>query len=153
MIIAGCEGNPALQDSKVRKSQYVPCQFEPASVEITPLTELVPGQSAQHPSSVKVYVAVIDQFKCQVKIPGVFRFEVYQYQPRSPVEKGQRLAIWPDINLTDPVENNNHWRDFLRVYEFNFDFDADSSQTYILQATCLVGENKRLTAECQLKKK
>ncbi|MGD0078950.1 MAG: hypothetical protein ABSB91_10060, partial [Sedimentisphaerales bacterium] len=60
---------------------------------------------------------------------------------------GKRIVIWPDINLTDPVANNNHWQDFLRAYLFSLPLEKPASETTILQVTCISPSGKRLTAD------
>jgi hypothetical protein len=90
---------------------------------------------------------LLDSFGCQVKSAGVFRFELYERVERSAEPKGRRVVIWPDIDLIDAAANNENWRDFLRAYEFNLDFDLQGSQNYVLQVTCLCPGGKRLSAE------
>ncbi len=125
--------------------------YAPAKVHILPLTEFVNVGDAERQSQVKLYVSLLDSFGSQIKAPGVFRFELYEYVQRSAEPMGRRVAIWPDIDLTNAVENNKYWRDFLRAYEFYLPFDADSDKTYILQATCLCPDGRRLSAEFNLK--
>ena len=131
-------------------SVYAP--YNPVKIDIMPLTEVVYVNSPEEKSKIKIYVGLLDSFGCQIKSPGVFRFELYERVVRSAEPKGRRIAIWPDIDLTDVAENNNYWRDFLRAYEFNFDFEPQSSQGYVLQATCLCPNGKRLSAEFALKR-
>lgn len=120
-------------------------------VDIVPLTEFIYTGGAVEAPKIKVYVSVLDPFDCQIKTPGIFRFELYERVPRSAGPKGRRIVIWPDIDLTGATENNNHWRDFLRAYEFNLDFEPQSSQDYILEVTCLCPNGKRLSAEFTFK--
>lgn len=125
--------------------------YAPTKIDIMPLTELVgPGNTPQ--SKISIYVSLLDQFGSQVKTPGVFRFELYQHIPRSAEPKGKRVIIWPDVDLTDPVKNNDYWLDFLRAYEFNLPCELAGSQNYILQATCLCPNGKRLSTEFTLRK-
>ena len=125
-------------------------RYVPAKIDIMPLTEYTgAGNTAEEPA-IKVYVSLLDSFGYQLKSPGVFRFELYERVPRSAEPKGRRIDKWPDIDLTDVVENNNYWRDFLRAYEFSLPFDLEVSQSRILQATCLCPNGKRLSAEFTL---
>ena len=117
--------------------------FAPTQVEILPLTELVNGEQG---TQLNAYVSLLDAFGEKVKAPGTFRFELYEYVQRSAEPKGQRLDIWPDIDLNDPAENQKYWRDFLRAYEFAFATAVASNQTYVLEVTCLCPNGKRLTA-------
>jgi len=160
LVVGGCEsvpGTAGLLSGNDRLSAYI--HYSPVKIDVMPLTEFicvgddeeVSKGSRKAGSQIKVYVALLDAFDCQIKAPGVFRFELYEYIPRSAEPKGRRIIIWPDIDLTDTVKNNNNWRDFLRAYEFNLDFEPASNQNYILQATCLCPNGKRLSAEFCLK--
>jgi hypothetical protein len=124
--------------------------YTPVKVDILPLTGLLGGGEKVKTSAIKVYVGLLDGFDCQIKSPAVFRFELYKKVERSAEPKGQRLNIWPDIDLTEPSKNNEYWRDFLRAYEFILDFEARGRPSYILQVTCLCPDGKRLSAEFAL---
>lgn len=155
LAYTGCESpqidtKPTAQIGKASDA----CDFSgyaPAKVDIMPLTEFILASKAKGSPKLKIYVSLLDSFNCQMKSPGVFRFELYEQVLRSPEPKGRRVAIWPDIDLTDAAENNHHWRDFLRTYEFNLDFEPRANQSYILQATFLTSDGKRLLAEFNLK--
>ncbi len=125
--------------------------YVPVRISIMPLTEIVSDGPAEKNAKIKAFVSLTDSFGCQQKTPGVFRFELYEHIQRAAESKGRRIAIWPDIDLTDPDENNKFWRDFLRAYEFNMDFELAAGQNYILQATCLCPNGKRLWADFVLK--
>jgi hypothetical protein len=122
-----------------------------AKVHILPLTEIVQDRDTLGQSEVKIYVSLLDSSGSQMKAPAVFRFELYEYAQRSSEPKGRRIAIWPDIDLTEPAENNKYWRDFLRAYEFNLPFEAEGDRSCIIQATCLCPSGKRLSAEFTFK--
>jgi hypothetical protein len=124
--------------------------FAPSRISILPLTELAASGEGQ-PVVLSVYVSLLDAFGCQIKAPGSIRLEVYQYVPRSAEPKGQRIIIWPDVDLTDPAQNNKYWRDFLRAYEFSLDAPTASGETYILEATFLRPDGRRLSAEFTLR--
>ena len=125
-------------------------RYSPVKIDIMPLTELInPGDPEQ--GEINLYISLLDSFGSQIRSPGIFRFELYQRVKLSAKPKGGRVVIWPDIDLTDPVKNNEHWRDFLRAYEFNLPFDSGPSQSYMLQATCLCPNGKRLSSEFILK--
>ncbi|MHC4641665.1 MAG: hypothetical protein ACYS32_08470, partial [Planctomycetota bacterium] len=70
--------------------------------------------------------------------------------PRSAEAKGKRIILWPDFDLTDIAENDNHWRDFLRAYEFSLPVEFQTNQNYILQGTCTCPNGTRLSAEFAL---
>jgi hypothetical protein len=126
-------------------------EYGPMKVDIMPLTEFTSAGNGEKLSKIKAYVSLLDAYDCQIKTPAVFRFELYDIVPRSAEPKGKRIAIWPDINLNDAAKNNEHWRDFLRAYEFNLPFEPESSKSYILQVTSLCPSGKRLSAEFTLK--
>jgi len=129
----------------------VPTGFAPARICILPLTELPGSTPSSQVVMLDAYISLQDAFGCQIKAPGVLRFELYQYVPRSGQSKGQRLAIWPDIDLTHPAINNRNWRDFLRAYEFRLDAPAGLTETCILEATYMCPDGRRLTTEYPLK--
>lgn len=159
-LLFGCASSeptePARVDARVEREQPVaqrapvaaPGGFAPTQVEILPLTELVAGEPG---TQLNAYVSLLDAFGEKMKAPGTFRFELYEYVQRSAEPKGQRLAIWPDVDLNNPAENQKYWRDFLRAYEFSFASEASRSQTYVLEVTCLCPNGKRLSAEWGLR--
>jgi len=157
LIEAGCEPapprppGPFTVDGNVPNNLAVYTHYVPARIDISPLTEFVTVDGAPEASKIKVYVSLLDSFGCQMKGPGRFRFEIYNHVPRSAEHKGKRLAIWPDVDLTNPTDNNNYWRDFFRAYEFDLDFSPQSGRSYVLEATCFCPNGKRLTAEFDLK--
>jgi hypothetical protein len=151
-VVVGCEsqeqsGESALRTDSASQGVSVYAGYRPVKVDILPLTELVGGSEKARASAIKVYVGLLDGFDCQVKSPGVFRFELYKKVERSAEPKGKRITIWPDVDLTEPGKNNGYWRDFLRAYEFILDFESTGRPNYILQVTCLCPEGKRLSAE------
>ena len=125
--------------------------YAPVKIEIVPLTEIFYADNAQEKSKIVAYVSLFDSFGSQVKMPGVFRFELYERETRSAEPKGRRIVFWPDTDLSEAAENNRFWRDFLRAYEFIFTFKSQVNQCYILQATYLSPNGKRLSAELGLK--
>ena len=154
LVGAGCEPVTAESPSPTDSGSNLLAaymSYAPVKIDIMPLTEFIRAGDAEEGAKIKVYVSLLDSFDCQKKMPGVFRFELYEKVPRSAEPKGKRIVIWPDIDLTDAVENNNYWRDFLRVYEFNLDFEPEGARSYILQATCLTANGKRLSADFLLK--
>lgn len=125
--------------------------YTPTKVQILPLTELTQSSGSDDLPSLRAYVSLLDKFSCQIKSPAIFRLELYEYVSHSAKPKGKRLVIWPDIDLTEPEKNNQYWRDFLRAYEFDMPFDLKSDKGYVIQATCLCPDGKRLSADLELK--
>ncbi len=120
-------------------------RFAPTKIDILPLSELVATSSQK--SLLNLYVSLLDAFGSQIKSPGVFRMELYEYVQRSANPRGRRTARWSDIDLTDPSENNKYWNDFLRAYRFELPLDQPGSQDYILQITCLCPNGSRLSSD------
>ncbi len=131
--------------------ETLPSGFSPIQVEVLPLTELVEATGVQQGAQLNVYVSLVDGYLEKIKAPGTFRFELYEYVQRSSEPKGQRIAIWPDIDLNDPAQNHRYWRDFLRAYEFTLATGASKNKTYILEVTCLCPSGKRLSTKWSLK--
>ena len=126
--------------------------YGPEKIDIMPLTEFVGPADAQGNWKINIYVSLLDSFGCQIKSPGIFRFELYEKVERSAEPKGKRIAIWPDIDLNTAAANNERWRDFLRAYEFSLDFEPHGGENYILQVTLLCLDGKRLSDEFGLKR-
>jgi hypothetical protein len=131
----GVAESPAKVDIGPNVSAYG--DYSPAKIHITPLTGLAGSADANGSSKIDVYVSLLDSFGSQVKSPGVFRFELYEYAQRSAEPKGGRVVIWPDINLTDAAENNR----------FDLPLEPQSDQSCVLQVTFLCVGGKRLSDE------
>ena len=166
LLLAGCEQpQPAPRPSRPPQPMTAqdqektveppgavsPGGFLPTRIEILPLTELTDAPAGQQGTQLTIYISLLDAFGSQIKTPGTLRFELYEYVQRSAQTKGQRIAIWPDIDITDPSENQKYWRDFLRAYEFKLACQAPKSGTYVLVATCMCPGSKRLTDEFTLR--
>jgi hypothetical protein len=148
---AGC--NWAVQTNKPREpakqtSTSLCESYGPAEIKILPLTEATDDGSQQ---KISVFVGLLDAFGCSQKWPAVFRFELYERVERSAEPVGRRVKLWPDIDLTEPVKNNKYWQDFLRAYKFSLDIEQSDKQSYILQITCILASEKRLTAQIPIK--
>lgn len=151
LINTGCEQKlefPDISNQSKNKLEKlsVYARYSPVEIDILPLTDFVNLGEAQQ-NQISLYVSLLDSFGSEIKSPCVFRFELYEKVQRSAEPKGRRVVIWPDIDLTEPVENNRYWRNFLRAYEFNLPFGPAGSQTYILEVTCLCPTGKRLTSD------
>jgi hypothetical protein len=131
-------------------SSTIPTGFGPAKISILPLSEITGAAGIGQDARLDVYVALLDAFGCPVKAPCTLRFELYEHVRRSAQAKGQRLMIWPDIDLTRPAENHGSWRDFLRSYEFQLSLRVERGRTYVLEATYLGTDGRRLSSECTI---
>jgi len=150
LIDCGCDTFPAENTVPGGTDGCVYADYRPVRLDIMPLTELAAAGDAQAFSGIKVYVSALDESGCQVKSPGVFRFELYEHVDRSGRPRGRRIAIWPDVDLTDAAENNRYWQDFLRTYRFDLDFEPQPGQRYVLQVTSLCPDGRRLSADFEL---
>jgi len=154
LSMLGCSTSSPRPELAAQPSQpptrVVHSGFTPSKVSILPLTGLVSASASNTVSYIRAYVTLADGFGDQLKYPGTFRFELYEKILRSAEPKGKRQLIWPDLDLTKPEQNNRYWQYWLRAYEFHLDFVPDSSQKYILQATFLGVEGKRLSAQASL---
>ncbi|MHC4363027.1 MAG: hypothetical protein ACYSTZ_09380 [Planctomycetota bacterium] len=125
--------------------------YAPAEVSMLPLTRFVSGGAEEGMLRIEAYVSLVDSFDCQIKAPGSFRFELYEYVERSSDPKGKRIALWADVDLADAAQNNSYWQDYLRAYKFSLDFEQQGGSDYVLQATCLVPSGKRLSDDFVLR--
>lgn len=152
---AGCEkinSTASISAGTTARKFGIYTQYAPARIDILPLTEMVTQQNGKNTPAIRAYVSLLDSSDCQIKAPSIFRFELYELAPRSAEPKGKRIAIWPDINLTNERENNNYWRNYLRAYEFNLDFEPQARQNYVLQITVMCPDGRQLSGEFALKK-
>jgi len=149
----GCQESQQITANLPDTSAYRLCAYAPAKIHFVGLTEFIPADDFEDNARLTTYIDLLDEFGFQIKSPAVLRFELYEYVPRSAEEKGKRLHIWPDIDLTDPGVNNTYWRDFLRAYKLDLvlDFVPKTGRTYVLQVTCLCPANQRLSDTIQLK--
>ena len=156
LVGAGCDMKTVDTEVQTRSdgsfnALSVYAHYAPVKIGIAPLTEIIYADNTEEESKIVAYVSLLDSFGSQVKMPGIFRFELYEKISRSAEPKGRRIIFWPDTDLTEATENNKYWRDFLRTYEFVFTFKTQINQWYILQATYLSPNGKRLSAEFSLK--
>ena len=155
----GCEtpDNAAVPNgSLLRSRQYatpVACVFLPERIRIIGLTEIIPDASLPDEAVLSIYVDIFDAYDSHIKAPATFRFELYEFVPRSSDPRGDRLEIWPDMDLTDGAVNNSYWQDYLRTYNFELPmtFRPAPEATYTLEVTCTTQEGKRLSDKRQIK--
>jgi hypothetical protein len=150
---AGCSDQPSGSGFLIGPAP--PCtRFGPARIDVLPITSLAPARDSTGTSTINVYVCLLDSFDSQIKAPAVFRFELFERLQRSADPKGKRLAIWPDIDLTDPAANNNLWQDFMRAYLFSLPMQsrhAGTAENCILHVTCFCPSGRRLSADFLIK--
>ncbi len=138
-FVCGCEG-PVAQPSGTLAQQGFTIQ----RVRISALTDFVVSQEDPEKSEIKTFVELLDAYDSQLKKPGIFRFELYEYKPLSSDPRGKRLIIWPDMDLTGAAENSRYWKDYLRSYEFYLPlgFLPTAEMNYLLEVTCMVGDSR-----------
>jgi hypothetical protein len=149
-FVGGCE-QPSGMAGKWDAAKQL-AAYGPEKLEIVGLSELEPVSGNEGAAKLKLFVKALDSFGSAIKMPCVFRVELYEHVARSPSPQGKRLEIWPDIDLTDPCKNNVQWRDYLRAYEFNFNVNAKlaTGRVYIVEVTCLSPMGKRMTVQHNL---
>ncbi len=159
---AGCEipDNPAgpnISPPRTRQGTIgAACVFTPERIRIIGLTEIIPDASLSDEAVLSVYVDIFDAYDSHIKAPARFRFELYEFVPRSSETRGNRLMMWPDvglIDLTDPAVNDGYWHDYLRTYHFDLDmnFGPAPEATFTLEATCITVDGRRLSDKRQVK--
>lgn len=138
-FISGCE-NPVAPYF----SSSPPQDFAIQRVRISALTDFVVSEGDSQKSEIKTFAELLDAYDSQLKKLCVFRFELYDYKPLSSNPRGKRLVIWPDYDLTDPTDNNQHWKDYLRSYEFYLPlgFSPQPEKSYLLEVTCSAGDRR-----------
>ena len=151
-LLSGCAevSERSLSKNDVNDSGVV--DYSPSLIRVTPLTEIVEGLEGDE-VGIRVYVDVLDSFGVRGKGAGIFRFELYSYSLHSADPKGERLMVWPDIDIREAVSNSEYWRDFLRAYEIVLLADSRFVRggSYILRATFICSGGKRLTDDIMLK--
>ena len=53
-------------------------RYAPIKTDIMPLTEFTHGGDTKQ-AHINLYISLVDSFGSQIKSPGVFRFELYEY--------------------------------------------------------------------------
>ena len=147
VMFAGCESSPPGEGFPFdfAQSDTAECErYGPARIDILPLTVLTQAPDSGGDSMLTVYICLLDSYDSQIKSPAVFRFELFEHVQRSSEPKGKRVKKWDDIALMDPALNNNYWQDFLRAYLFTLPLEKLPSGDYILHATCITPDEKRL---------
>ena len=152
--LAGCHpthmsntnGSQAQQPLSSVWSDYAPRQLQ-----LMRWTEITCQDSDTSSLKIVIYASLLDAYGNQIKAPGTFRFELCERTRRSARILGKRHQRWTDIQLINPRENQNHWQDYLRAYEFELNIDNPLLvKDYVLQATFFLPNQNRLTAEYPL---
>ncbi len=154
ILTSGCEpnGGPAMSP-KGSIPASIARSYAPERIKIIGLTDIT-GTTALslNVARLNIYVDLLDAYGSRIKSPGTFRFELYEFVPRSSDPRGDRLILWPDIDMIAADVNNTYWQDYLRTYQFKVDVDfvpADT-RTFILEATFKTPRGKYLTDKYKL---
>ena len=115
--------------------------FTPASVTINRLSEISMIDDYNNVARIKLFIDVADSFGDNMKAPGVFRLELYEYRNLSAENIGVRIYDWPEIDLSDSTVNQSFWQDSLRSYMFSLDIDRKLEKTakYVVLVTFISG--------------
>jgi hypothetical protein len=150
LVTAGCDSLkfPAEKSETVQRSSEsysILSRYAPVKVSIRPLTKF--EKADQQQTQIHVYISLLDDFGSQIKSPSTLRFELYDKVQLSSQPKGSRIVIWPDMDLTNPKDNNKYWSDFFRAYEFRLGFEPKENKSYIFQVTSIDSDGKRFSDE------
>jgi len=116
--------------------------------------------SAQKPGTIEACVQLKDQFADPIKALGVFRFEIFRYQPAVSDPRGKRFKTdgVQEFKLSDVDENQNRWDSITRSYRMNLKLppEADKlkkNQKIVLQVTFTMDPEYRVRDILELKLK
>ena len=142
-FFVGCGGNGNLVDSG-----ECDC-FVIKKFSITPLTKFIETDGQ---SGLKLVVDALDDTGNRTNAPFDLQCSLYQYLPRTADNKGSLVQAWPQINLNSITENNRHWNDYLRSYEFQLKLDnPPNEQWYLLEIACQIPSGSRIFDKLMLK--
>lgn len=144
-LSCGCENE--MTYSSFGSSNNVIKQYAPNRIHIIGLSEFVSEKGSRQWPKIRAYVDLLDKYDSRVKFPATFRFELYEFVPRTSRSKGTRIFAWEDFELSGPAKNNTHWQDHLRAYKFDLPlgFEPADGTEFILEATCIMPNSKRLS--------
>lgn len=145
VALAGCETVQQKQSNEIHQcldSIYI--DYAPVKIGVLPLSEAFTSRGS---AKFAAYIKLSDGAGSTVKWPGVFRFELYQKNIRTAEPKGNRLILWPDIDMTEAQQNNDYWQDALGCYRFDLDLNSKKVYGNILRITFIRPDGKRITLE------
>ncbi len=144
-LSCGCE--PEMASKPFGSATNIIKKYAPKRIRIIGLTAIVSETGSRRWPKIKAYVDLLDEYDSRVKSPATFRFELYEFAPRTSRSRGKRILAWDDFELSSPAKNNSYWRDHLRAYQFELylDFEPAGGQEFILEATCITPNGKRLS--------
>jgi hypothetical protein len=102
-------------------------------------------------------VQLKDQFGDPIKALGVFRFEIYRYQPAVADPRGKRFTIEgiQEFKLNEVQENQNRWDSITRSYRMNLKYPPEAARVkkIVLQVTFTMEPEYRVRDILELDKK
>jgi len=119
LLLTGCSGGK---------------KFAPPRVERTRLLQLSAIQTdPDGQTTVRAFVQPVAN-----RADEWYRFELYQYLPRSANPRGKRIRLWPDVNPGKTVAENPLWKPHLRAFEIALPLENGlPKSTYLLELTVL----------------
>jgi len=120
----------------------------PKTIRLHPFTGTRVFDDAGGTRGIDVRVEALDHYGDSTKAFGRFRFELYEFLPRSADPKGRRLSAW-DIDLNDPRANFVHWDGITRTYQFKLQWGRGIpvGERFVLVAVFVSGHTDLLEDE------
>jgi hypothetical protein len=129
LFITGCTTQPHWQPQQ-------PDLFAPTAMRIHPVfTQIRDWTESGQPDGVEVMVEFQDRFGDPSKASGAFVFELFQYRPGFPDQRGARVAMPFVANVDSAAAQRDHWNRTARSYAFQLALpQVNPNNTYVLQA-------------------
>ena len=104
--------------------------------------------SVQKPDTIETCVQLKDQFGDPIKALGVFRFEIFDYQPAVSDPRGKRFdaeGVQP-VELDEVNKNQKYWDSITRSYRMDLKFPPEAARVkkIVLQVTFTMQPEYRL---------
>ena len=153
-VLGGCQSSPNVIDPYLAGPQAaqgkVPRPVDlllPQKIRIHPFTTLHTLED-RNVRGIEARVEALDAFGDPTKAFGDVRFELYDYRPNSPDNKGKRLNVW-QVGIGDPGSNMAHWDHVTRSYLFKLELtkQTEPAERYVLVAVFASPYTQRLFAE------
>lgn len=136
IVLNGCQvAHPPVQSSDPSSIQQI---------SISALTEFAMDPDQPDRVQLRVLVEPLVVSDSSVPAPCIFRFELYEFHPRSSDPRGNRLLLWPQKDLSRQENAEKHWDELLRGYKFDLPvgFMPTQNKKYVLEVTCISGSKR-----------
>ncbi|MBN2064941.1 MAG: hypothetical protein JW745_09070 [Sedimentisphaerales bacterium] len=147
ILTVGCTSS-----SGVRKD-HCNC-FPPAELLFKPAFCQLRSDTQGNNTGIELFIQVTDEFGDSIKLPGIFRIEIYERLGLNQDKTGERLIIdnnsFKEIDLRDPVINHQHWDKITNCYRLSID-RTNLPNELVVQATWFYDQNYRLANTISLK--